>query len=318
MNFFRKVLAWFGPKYEPDQEAQGSGSGSGPNGEYTEADVAVMNHDRHLELEAQRRYHVTWENQRVIEVDQEGRIHVGTVTGFHDDQSGLSKSYRAIIQPVGSGKPRTVNGALFVFHPDRLKVLCEIPSAIRFDIVYPLARERGFIVKPAVLTITPPYNFGLMMKVLNEHGFLTDGETLVYVGALPTSEKRATPPEVSRVKVSIGELAFRDQSHKDSGAPYVVPRNTRKAPTLAMARINTRGNYVTVDKVVWEKLVDQCRLPQYLKEPGPHNSVSVTSSVSEEFQAFLHRYENMEIRHLARWFDYWCNQEVPDKVIIVE
>lgn len=317
MNFFRKALAWFGPKWEPEPDGPPCGSGSGPNGEYTEADVAVMNYDRHLKLGVNDRYRATWENKRVIEIGVDGCIHVGTVVGFSEGGDDTAP-IRAVYKPPYLNKVlRTADGVLFTFNVERLRALYNIPHIQRLDLLSPYPRESESSVKPFGPPQSDQHDFYSLMRELRRMCFLTQEEVDEHLNVKQPPVK-PTPLEVGRVKIAIGELGFRPKEHKVPGAPYVARKDNRKAPCLLMSRIKIDGNHATVDEVVWHKLIDECKLPQYLKEPGPHNLVGVTSSISKEFQTFLHRYENMEIRHLARWFDYWCNQETPEHVIIVE
>lgn len=116
------------------------GCGSGPDGEYTEADIAVMNYDRALREERRRNFQRDWEGKRVIAVGQHGLVIVGDVIGFTEPSTDSSRTH-AIVRNVLTDEVWDTPCVLYAFSVSRLEHILTIPRAYRLDLLSTQARD---------------------------------------------------------------------------------------------------------------------------------------------------------------------------------
>lgn len=116
------------------------GCGSGPDGEYTEADIAVMNYDRSLREERHNNFKRDWEGKRVIAVGRHGVVFVGDVIGFTDPGED-GPVIRAVVRNVLTDEVWDTPCVLYAFSVTRLMHIMTIPRAYRLDLLTTQARD---------------------------------------------------------------------------------------------------------------------------------------------------------------------------------
>ena len=116
------------------------GCGSGPDGEYTDADVAVMNYDRNLREERHNNFKRDWAGKRVITIGQHGVVFVGDVVGFTEPGSECS-TIRAMVRNVLTDEVWDAPCVLYAFSVQRLEHILAIPREYRLDLLSTQARD---------------------------------------------------------------------------------------------------------------------------------------------------------------------------------
>jgi len=138
------------------------GCGSGPDGEYTDADVAVMNYDRALTEERRRNFKRDWKDKRVIAVGRLGVVIVGDVIGFTDPPRESANVY-AKVRNVLTDEVWDTPCVLYAFSVQRLEHILAIPREYRLDLLSTQARDMHPV---PVATDKPELSFQQLMDNL--------------------------------------------------------------------------------------------------------------------------------------------------------
>lgn len=149
---------------------QTNGSGSGPNGSYTDIDIAILNYDRELTLERNRVTKNQWEGQRVIMVNREGNVSVCDVVGFTDDALGMQE-IGPRVRNLLTGVESIATPILYVFTTMRLENILLIPRKYRVHVLDIAGRVNNFATVIKDGQLEPELSFQQLMDSLyiNNH-----------------------------------------------------------------------------------------------------------------------------------------------------